>query len=165
MVTQTTGNIKEGKNYVRVVETEFFFKKYPQNFSYFIVGGGKPSGPNLYRYNRSICFGMNYNIVWVDIGLLGFYMVVGGIATLGLLIWVLRGIFIRLPRDWIYLSCYFLYLLIASFTNEEIYRNGIFAVQAIALYLIDIAIKERDLAESGAKADAEAKKLQQAAAI
>jgi len=144
MVTQTQSNLKEGKKYVRLVQTEFFFKKYPRNFSYFVIGGGKPSGPNLFKYNRSIFFGMNYNIVWVDIGLLGFYIVVGGVATLGLLLWVLRGIFTRLPRDRIFLSSYFIYLLLVSFTNEEIYRNGIFTVQAVALYLIDLAIEERD---------------------
>lgn len=163
MVTQTQGNIKEGKNYVRLVQVEFFFKKYPQNFSYFIIGGGKPSGANLFRFNRSSFFGMNYNIVWVDIGLLGFYIVVGGVATLGLLIWVMRAIFIRLPRDWIYLSSYFVYLLVASFTNEEIYRNGIFTVQAIALYLVDLGIKERDSAENKALADSE--ELQQASSL
>jgi hypothetical protein len=163
MVLQTAGNIKEGKNYVRLVQVEFFFKKYPQNFSYFVIGGGKPSGANLFRFNRSSFFGMNYNIVWVDIGILGYYIVVGGIATLGLLIWVLRAIFIRLPRDWIYLSSYFLYLLVSSLTNEEIYRNGIFTVQAIALYLVDLGIKERDSAEYEAqKAKTE---LQQTAAI
>ena len=155
MVTQTQSNLKEGKKYVRLVQTEFFFKKYPRNLSYFIVGGGKPSGPNLYKFNRSIFFGMNYNIVWVDIGLLGFYIVVGGVATLGLLLWVLRGIFTKLPRDKIYLSSYFLYLLLVSFTNEEIYRNGIFTVQAIALYLIDLAIDERDKAKDLSVADAD----------
>jgi hypothetical protein len=153
MVTQTQSNLKEGKKYVRLVQTEFFFKKYPRNLSYFIIGGGKPSGPNLFKFNRSIFFGMNYNIVWVDIGLLGFYIVVGGVATLGLLLWVLRGIFTKLPRDKIYLSCYFIYLLIVSFTNEEIYRNGIFTVQAIALYLIDLAIEERETAEKNVLAE------------
>ncbi len=60
MVTQTQSNLKEGKKYVRLVQTEFFFKKYPRNLSYFIIGGGKPSGPNLFKFNRSIFFGMNF---------------------------------------------------------------------------------------------------------
>ena len=146
MVTQTESNIKEGKRYVRLMETDFFYKKYPRNTSYWIIGGGRPSGPNLLKYNHESLFGINYNIVWVDIGLLGFYIVIGGVATLGLLLWTLRGIFTKLPRDWLYLGCYFLYLLIAAITNEEIYRNGIFTVEAVALYLIDIAVRERDQA-------------------
>jgi hypothetical protein len=143
MVAQTENNIKEGEKYVRFVELEFFLKRYPQNISYFIIGGGRASGENLYRYNREAAFGMNYNIVWVDIGLIGYYIVIGGIATLGLLWYSLKAISIKLPRDRLYLNLYFLYLIIVSFTNEEIFRDGIFTVQAIALYLIDISSVEK----------------------
>lgn len=143
MVVQTGNNIKEGEKYVRFVELEFFLKRYPQNISYFIIGGGRASGENLYRYNREAAFGMNYNIVWVDIGLIGYYIVIGGIATLGLLWYSLKAISIKLPRDRLYLNLYFLYLIIVSFTNEEIFRDGIFTVQAIALYLIDISSVEK----------------------
>jgi hypothetical protein len=143
MVVQTENNIKEGEKYVRFVELEFFLKRYPQNISYFIIGGGRASGENLLRYNREAAFGMNYNIVWVDIGLIGYYIVIGGIATLGLLWYSLKAISIKLPRDRLYLNLYFLYLIIVSFTNEEIFRDGIFTVQAIALYLIDISSVEK----------------------
>jgi hypothetical protein len=142
MINKTKNEIRLGNRYIRRVEIEFFFKKYPENISYFFIGGGKVSGKGLYHYNPKV-LGMNYNIVWVDIGLLGFYIVVGGIATLGLLWYTLKAIFFKLPRDRLYLSCYFLYLLLVSITNEEIYRNGIFSVQAIGLYLIDIAANER----------------------
>jgi hypothetical protein len=143
MINKSESDVKLGKKYVRLVEMEFFFKKYPKDISYFIVGGGKPSGANLWRYNPQASMGLNYNIVWVDIGLLGFYMVVGGIATLGLLWYTVKASFIKLPRDRIYLNSYFIYLFIVSFTNEEIYRNGIFVVHAIGLYLIDLAAIEK----------------------
>lgn len=148
MVTKTQGDIKEGNKYVRLVELEFFYKRYPENISYYIFGGGRPSGANLYTFDRSK-IGLNYNIVWVDIGLLGFYMVIGGITTLGLLWYTFKAIFFKLPRDGRYLGFYFLYLFIASFANEEIFRNGIFSVHAIALYLIDTIHKTE--AESGTK--------------
>ena len=138
MINKTETDIGSGSKFNRIVDMEFFFKRYPENLSYFIIGGGRASGKNLYRYNPYV-MGQNYNIVWVDIGLLGFYIVVGGVATLGLLWYTIKAIFSRLPGDMIYLSSYFLYLLIVSFTNEEIYRNGIFSVVAIGLYLIDIA--------------------------
>jgi hypothetical protein len=141
-VTDTQKNFKEGEKYVRLVQFEFFFKRYPQDFSYFIIGGGKASGDNIWKFNR-YAIGQNYNIVWVDIGLLGFYIVIGAFAVGGLLWYTLKAIFMKLPRDRLYLSLYFLYLLIVSFTNEEIYRNGIFTVHAIALYLIDIAMSEK----------------------
>jgi hypothetical protein len=147
MTTQTESNINEGKKYVRLIQMEFFFKRYPKNISYFIIGGGKPAGfESIYSFNPYAMdrdYSGNYNIVWVDIGLLGFYIVVGGIAVLGILWYTIRSIFIKLPKNSIYLSCYFLYLLIVSFTNEEIYRDGIFTVQAIGLYLIDLAANDK----------------------
>ncbi len=141
MTTQTESNISEGKKYVRMIQMEYFFKRYPRNFSYYIIGGGKPAGAkNLYSYNpyaMDPTYAGNYNIVWVDIGLLGFYIVVGGVTVLGMLWYTLKAVFTKVPREYSYLSFYFLYLFIVSFTNEEIFRNGIFTVQAIALYLID----------------------------
>jgi len=41
--------------------------------------------------------------------------------------------------------------LIVSFTNEEIFRDGIFIVQAIALYLIDTALIEKPETEDSPK--------------
>lgn len=143
MVKKTEVESKEGKDYIRNVEREFFYTQYPKNLSYYIIGGGKPAGKeNINSYDPN-AIGMNYNIVWVDIGLLGFYIVVGGIATLAILWYALKVILSKLPREAAYLSAYFFYLLLTSFTNEEIYRDGIFTVQAIALYLADMALDER----------------------
>lgn len=147
MISQTESNIEEGDKYVRLIQLEFFYKRYPRNLSYYIMGGGKPAGEENIKNYDPFAMGQdyhgNYNIVWVDIGLLGFFVVVGGIATLGLLWYTLKAIFIKLPRETLYLNMYFFYLLIVSFTNEEIYRDGIFAVQAIGLYLIDLSADEK----------------------
>jgi len=147
MVNQTQENLNEGNKYIRFVELEYLYKIFPKNISYFIIGSGKPSGANLWRQNEGSTVSgknMNYNIVWVDIGILGFYIIIGGIATLGMLWYTFKAIFFKLPRDGLYLNFYFLYLFVVSFTNEEIFRNGIFTVQAIGLYLIDI-IKDEQL--------------------
>lgn len=149
MIGKTQTEMKLGDRFNRIVDVEFFFTKYPRNISYFIIGGGKASGENISKFDK-YALGQNYNIVWVDIGLLGFYIVIGGIATFGLLWYTLKAIFTRLPRDMFYLNFYFFYLLIVSFTNEEIYRNGIFSVHAIGLYLIDIAINERSMSKDPA---------------
>jgi hypothetical protein len=147
MVNQTQENLNEGNKYIRFVELEYLYKIFPKNISYFIIGSGKPAGENLWRHNEGSSVSgknMNYNIVWVDIGILGFYIIIGGIATLGMLWYTFKAIFFKLPRDGLYLNFYFLYLFVVSFTNEEIFRNGIFTVQAIGLYLIDI-IKDEQL--------------------
>lgn len=142
MVSKTQSEMEEGDQYVRNVQLEFYYKVYPQNASYYLIGGGKPAGSNLF-YMRDETWKMNYNIVWVDIGLLGFFIVVGAIATAGLLWYTLKAIFARVPREMYYVCFYFLYLLLVSFTNEEIYDNGIFTVQAVGLYLIDVALDQK----------------------
>jgi hypothetical protein len=143
-ISKTESNMKEGKAYIRNVEKEYYYNVYPRNISYYVIGGGKPAGRSLYRFDYDIStVKLNYNIVWVDIGLIGFYFVVGGITLLGMLWWALKAIFSKLPREMTYLSFYFLYLLFTSFTNEEMYRDGIFTVQAIALYLVDLGVRKR----------------------
>lgn len=142
MVSKTQSEMEEGDQYVRNVQLEFYYKVYPQNASYYLIGGGKPAGSNLFIM-RDETWKMNYNIVWVDIGLLGFFIVVGGIATAGMLWYTFKAIFARVPRGMYYVCFYFLYLLLVSFTNEEIYDNGIFTVQAVGLYLIDVALDEK----------------------
>jgi hypothetical protein len=139
-ITTTESNIKEGHQYVRLIEMEYYFKEYPKNISYFIIGGGLPGGGYLPGYIYG--FLTDYGILWVDLGLLGFYIVYGAIALSGLLWYTLKAIFIKLPQDKLYLNFYFMYLVIVSFTNQEIYRDGIFTVQAIGLYLIDIVIEQ-----------------------
>lgn len=137
----TKSNLDEGERYIRLRQLEYFYTEYPKNITYFILGGGKLGGDNIYKAKMS-SLGQNYNIVWVDLGILGFYIVIGAIATLGLLWYTFRAIFIKLPQRMIYLNFYFLYLLIVSFTNAEIYQAGIFSVHAICLYLIDTSVTE-----------------------
>jgi len=151
MINETQNNLDQGEDYVRRVQFDFYYKRYPRDFSYYLIGGGKPAGNNLWVIGSN--WEMNYNIVWVDIGLLGFFVVVGGIALFGLLWYTFKAVFMRLPRDMLYLNFYFLYLFIVSFTNEEIFDDGIFTVQAVALYLIDLGANER---KESKKADKEA---------
>lgn len=141
MITSTEEQQKQGEDYIRVMAYDFFTKAFPKNLSYYIVGGGLPGGNSAYGHYFGVLT-MQYGFYYSDIGLIGFYFVIGGITTLGLLIYTLRAIFIKLPPDSLYLNIYFAYLLIISFTTHYIYCHGIFAVEALVLYMIDI-IKDK----------------------
>lgn len=143
MINNTINQKEQGENYIRIRQIEYFYSSYPKNISYFIVGGGMPGTRSAYAQSTKT-IEMNYKFLWVDIGLFGFYIVIGCVTILGLLWYTLRAIFIKLPRDRLYLNYYFAYLLIASFTTMEIFRPGIFAVEAIGLYLIDDAVLNKD---------------------
>jgi hypothetical protein len=142
MIETTQEQREEGEQYIRNVQRRYFLNVYPQNWSYYVFGGGFPGGRGSYAYYMLSIVG-RYGFYWSDQGLLGFYLVLGGITLLGLLAWVLIAIFIKLPKDRLYLNMYFAFLLISSnIVMDEIFAPGIFGIQAIALYLIDDARKE-----------------------
>ncbi len=137
MITTTQKQTSEGQNYIRARCLNYYYTIYPVNNSYFIFGGGFSSGTTLETRKHQFIED-KFGFYWVDLGILGFYIVVGAVATLGLLWYSVKAMLTRVPNEMIYLNFYFLYLLIVSFTTMEIYRTGVFAVEAIVLYLIDI---------------------------
>lgn len=147
MISSTEEVVELGDNYIRFIQFDFFFTEYPKNISYYIFGGGMPGGLGTYYFEMR-ALQNEYGLYWVDIGLFGFYIVIGGVALAGLLWYTLKAIFIKLPKDKVYLNFYFLYLLVVSLTTAEIYRGGIFVVEAITLYLIDVVIMEESKSDN-----------------
>jgi hypothetical protein len=141
MTNSSKSEFHEGEKNIRVVAFEFFFKEFPKNNSVYIFGAGFPGFPSGYSYYLQ-ALSKNFGLFWVDIGLFGFYIIVGIVALCGLLWYSLKAIFSKLPRNSLFLNIYFAYLVLVSFTTMEIYRGGIFAVEAIGLYLIDLAVTE-----------------------
>ena len=137
MIHTTQKQKNEGQNYIRARCLNYYYTIYPVKKSYFIFGGGYSTGTTL-ETRKHQYIEDKFGFYWVDLGILGFYIVVGAVATFGLLWFSVKAIISRVPKNMIYLNFYFLYLLIASFTTQEIYRTGVFAVEAIVLYLIDI---------------------------
>ena len=143
MVDNSEKQLELGNSYIRITEFDYFFNKYPVNRSVYILGGGMPGGIGTYgRYMDLI--EQSYGFYWSDLGIFGFYIIIGIIALLGVLWYTIKAIFIKLTQNNLYLNFYFAYLLIVSFTTMEIYRPGIFAVEAIALYLIDMSYIEEN---------------------
>jgi hypothetical protein len=142
MVDSTSELIQEGEKYIRVIELKFFFGEFPINSSVYFLGSGLPGGESSY-FRLMKLYEYNLGLFWTDLGIIGFYIMVGPVALAGLLWYSLKAVFIKIPKDKYYLSFYFAYLLVVSITTMEIYREGIFAVQAITLYLIDLAVREQ----------------------
>ena len=131
----------EGRDYIRLRELHYYLNIYPQNKSYFIMGGGLPGSESHYARLMQIVQS-KYGFYWTDLGLIGFYIVIGAVALLGLLWYTIKAIFIKHHPDKLYLNYYFAFLLIVSITTREIFREGIFVVSAIGLYLIDLSYIE-----------------------
>lgn len=141
MFTASEEQREMGDRYIRLMAYDYFTEAYPQNLSYYIFGGGFPGASG--GYSQKMLFMIaEYGFYYSDIGLIGFYFVIGGVTLLGLLLFTLKAIFIKLPPDCLYLNIYFAYLLIISITTHYIYAYGIFGIEALALYLIDISKNE-----------------------
>lgn len=139
---------EQGDRYIRKIQFEYFTKQYPQNNSYYIVGGGFPGARGGYSHQMGWMV-QEYGFYWVDLGLMGFLLVMGGIATLGLLFPVFNGIFMKLPTDSLYLNVFLVFLVITTnITLDQLYRFGMFGVIGIVLYMIDISRDEKMIISS-----------------
>lgn len=142
MVESTQDVIASGENYIRLKELNFFYKVFPKNIIVFLLGSGLPGGYSPY-YMYVASFEWNMGYYWSDIGLLGLLIMIGPIALGGILWYTFKAMFTKVPKEMIYLNMYFAYLFFVSFTTMEIFRDGMFSVQAIGLYLIDRAINDQ----------------------
>jgi hypothetical protein len=147
MVNKSEEHLGQGKSYIRLLEFDYFLSKYPENASDYVFGCGLPSGNSSYARKMGF-IEQQYGYNWVDVGIFGFYIIIGMIAFWGLLWYTVKASFIKLKPNYIYLNFYFVYLLISSLTTREIYRTGIFGVEAIALYLIDLAIIDNNISDT-----------------
>lgn len=143
MMETSEGQLEKSDENIRLVALNYFYNEFPSNPSIFILGSGYPNSDKS-QYARAFMVLQQQGIFWVDIGLLGFYIVIGLFATLGLIWFSLKAIFIKLPKKYLYLKVYFAYLLLVSFTTMEIFRDGIFGVEALVLYMIDVAKDEQE---------------------
>lgn len=142
MINTSEEQKDQGDDYIRFIEMEYFKHIYPKNFSYYIFGGGRPAGNGPYaRYMGNLMTG---GIYWVDLGIIGYYWVMGLVALLGIIGWSIKAIFTKIGSDKIYLQFYFAYLILVSFTTMEIFNKGMFMVQAIALFMIDMARNQKE---------------------
>jgi hypothetical protein len=144
MISSTIEQKEEGRDYIRLRELSYFFNIYPQNVSYFLMGGGFPGSESNYAHSMQT-LNLEDRFYWTDLGLMGFYIVIGPVALIGLLWYTIKAIFKRTHPNQLYINFYFAFLLLVSITTREIYREGIFVVVAICLYLIDLSCLEESI--------------------
>lgn len=152
MIFASEEHLAAGDSYIRFLELDFFLNKYPVNKSVYIFGSGLHYGDKS-SYSRYYEVLTQNGFFWEDLGLIGFYIINGVFVLLGILWYTLKVIFVKLPSDMFYVKFYFIFLLAVSFTTMEIFRIGIFAVQAIGLYLVDLSILDTKLLEESTTLD------------
>lgn len=135
----------DNPEYIRILQINYFLNDHFQSFSEFFWGTGIPNinsryGEYMYSFHEVNKYGeiTGTSITgWFDWGLLGLSWVLGIPFVCCLIIYALRVIFMKVPREYFYLSSWFVFLLISSTITIEFYREGVFFFHGLALYLVE----------------------------
>lgn len=79
---------------------------------------------------------MLYNYNLTDWGLIGLSWYAGIPVVLCIVYYLIRGILQQVPKQYSYINAWFLYLLIVSITDPEMYQHYSFLIQSILLYML-----------------------------
>ena len=134
------GNTLDNEDYIRVVQFEYFENSFFHDIWERIFGAGIPLGSSVYGkfwapINAS-------GIQFVDWGLIGASWMLGTITVLGMIHYSCKAISVKVPSRYMYVCLWFIFLLSSAITNWEFCRNGNFLVQALALYIVELASLE-----------------------
>lgn len=127
-------------DYIRFFTYDYYTKEVPLNFYEKIFGTGLEGIDG--QYTKKTLMAKEIGYIWADWGLIGLSWRLG-IPGVVCLIWysLLAYKISRKDPNIHYIGLWFLFLIIVGTFNREFYRFGIFAIQALALYIIDIKIK------------------------
>lgn len=128
------------ENYIRYKTFDYYTKTVPQNTYEKIMGTGLEGIDG--NYQRMTKNAKDIGYIWADWGLIGLTWKLGIPGVLCLIWYSLKAFKIsRKYPDIHYIGIWFLFLILIGTFNREFYRFGIFAIQAIGLYIIDLKYK------------------------
>lgn len=131
------GATLDNSDYIRVIQWEFFNNNFFQNNWEHFFGAGIPLVGSAYgKYFESLT---DSGLQYVDWGIIGVSWMLGIMTAIGYLWMAIKAIRFRVDNRYMYISLWYIFLLTASITNWEFFRNGNFLVHAIALYIIELA--------------------------
>jgi len=137
-----------GEDYIRMLTFNFLFGEVNAGVGSIIFGNGMPvSGTEYGRLVLDVGANM-LGFISADLGMVGFAFNFGLLSVLAFLNLFRIGIFKKLPKDSVYLNVFFIYLVISSVTTAEIYRAGMFVVEAVGFYLITCVCYNKNKLES-----------------
>ena len=134
-----SGASLDNKDYIRVVQFEFFEHEFFKSPVERVLGAGLPLTSS--KYGKDFEVTRSRGMQYVDWAFLGVSWMLGTITVLGLILLAVMVIRMKVAPQYTYFSLYFLFLLV-SVTNFEFFRNGNFLVHAIILYMAELASKD-----------------------
>lgn len=139
-----TGASLDNKDYIRVIQWEFFNHEYFKNGWERFFGSGLPLPGAKSGFGKYFQTLTDQGLQYVDWGIIGASWMLGVLTFVGYVWMSLAAILKRVPSVYLYISLWYIFLLSSSITNWEFFRDGNFLVHAMALYIIELASKENE---------------------
>lgn len=139
-----TGASLDNKDYIRVIQWEFFNHEYFKNDWEHFFGSGLPLPGAKSGFGKYFQTLTDQGLQYVDWGIIGVSWMLGVLTFVGYVWMSLAAILKRVPSVYLYISLWYIFLLSSSITNWEFFRDGNFLVHAMALYIIELASKENE---------------------
>ena len=139
-----TGASLDNKDYIRVIQWEFFNHEYFKNGWEHFFGSGLPLPGAKSGFGKYFQTLTDQGLQYVDWGIIGASWMLGVLTFVGYVWMSLAAILKKVPSVYLYISLWYIFLLSSSITNWEFFRDGNFLVHAMALYIIELASKENE---------------------
>jgi len=128
-------------DYIRWLQFEYFTTDFFKSDTEWLTGAGQPGTSSQYGKEMTVDILNQKSAIetgWVDWGLLGLSWIIGPITVIILILIMLKSIYIswRSGNNYIYISCWFLFLLLISINNAEAHRQGTFGIYSVVIYLV-----------------------------
>lgn len=124
----------DNDDYIRMISINYYYTRFFISPIELFFGAGMigDTGPVADVFAKLMLY--NYNLT--DWGLIGLSWYAGIPVVLCILYYLVKGIFQRVPSQYLYINAWFLYLLIISLTDPEMYQHYSFLIQSILLYML-----------------------------
>lgn len=124
----------DNDDYIRIISINYYYTSFFKSpielfFGAGMIGG---TGPVADVFAKLMMY--NYNLT--DWGLIGLSWYAGIPVVLCIIYYLIRGILQQVPKQYLYINAWFLYLLIVSITDPEMYQHYSFLIQSILLYML-----------------------------
>lgn len=130
---ESEGQDFSNKDYIRVIQYDYFTQKHFKSGLEHFLGSGMPEQRTAYGKEQNDL--AKAGIFYVDWGIIGMSWMLGVITLIGMLGYML----VAIKKSWKmepYISMWLIYMLLVSVTTGEFIRDGSFIIQAFVLALI-----------------------------
>lgn len=124
----------DNDDYIRIISINYYYTSFFKSPIELFFGAGMigNNGPVADVFAKLMLY--NYNLT--DWGLIGLSWYAGIPVVLCIVYYLIRGILQQVPKQYSYINAWFLYLLIVSITDPEMYQHYSFLIQSILLYML-----------------------------